>query len=102
MHTVLQYLRIVKSQRIRCAVAGAKLILVMGHTAYGAIKGLVDGAELGHLTGLLEKIKPSVVATSYAGERVSKNYAFVDAVAKTNVIHAVAAIRGQSTGRIIR
>ena len=84
------------SLEFACAVAGAKLILVMGHTACGAIKGAIDGAELGHLTGLLEKIKPSVVATSYTGERVSKNYAFVDAVAKTNVIHTVAAIRGQS------
>ena len=69
----------------------------MGHTACGAIKGAIDGAELGHLTGLLEKIKPAVAATSYTGERVSKNYAFVDAVAKTNVVRTVAAIRGQSS-----
>jgi carbonic anhydrase len=85
------------SLEFACAVAGAKLILVMGHTACGAIKGAIDGAELGHLTGLLGKIKPSVAATAYPGERVSKNYAFVDAVAKTNVIHTVAAIRGQSS-----
>ena len=85
------------SLEFACAVAGAKLILVMGHTSCGAIKGAIDGAELGHLTGLLEKIKPSVAATSYTGERVSKNYAFVDAVAKTNVIHTVAAIRGESS-----
>ena len=85
------------SLEFACAVAGAKLILLMGHTACGAIKGAIDGAKLGHLTGLLEKIKPAVVATSYTGERVSRNYEFVDAVAKTNVTQTVATIRGQSS-----
>jgi carbonic anhydrase len=41
--------------------------------------------ELGNLTGLLDRIKPAVQATSYSGERSSKNYGFVDAVARTNV-----------------
>ena len=73
------------SLEFACAVAGAKVILVMGHTACGAIKGAIDGAKLGNLTGLLDKIKPAVQATQYAGERSSKNDAFVDEVAKTNV-----------------
>ena len=53
-----------------------------GHTACGAIKGAIDNAELGNLTGLLAKIKPAIDATTYAGERSAKNYAFVDAVAR--------------------
>ena len=41
-------------------ISGAKAILVMGHTGCGAIKGAIDNAELGNLTGLLAKIKPAV------------------------------------------
>ena len=87
---------ILGSLEFSCALSGAKVILVMGHTACGAIKGAIDHAELGHLTGLLEKIKPAVDATSFDGERSSKNYAFVDAVAKTNVMMTVEAIRANS------
>ena len=68
-----------------CKVAGAKVILVMGHTACGAIKGAIDGAQLGNLTGLLAKIRPAVDATTYTGTRTSKDAKFVDAVARTNV-----------------
>jgi carbonic anhydrase len=68
-----------------CKLSGAKVVLVMGHTACGAVKGAIDNAELGNLTGLLAKIKPAVEATAYGGERTSKNYAFVDAVARKNV-----------------
>jgi carbonic anhydrase len=85
------------SLEFACAVAGAKVALVMGHTGCGAIKGAIDGAELGNLTGLLNKIKPAVDATHYDGERSSKNAAFVDAVAGTNVRLTIAAIRQRST-----
>ena len=84
------------SLEFACAAAGAKVILVMGHTSCGAIKGAIDNVQLGHLTGLLEKIKPAVAATSYEGARTSKNADFVDAVASTNVRLTVAAIRRQS------
>jgi len=84
------------SLEFACAVAGAKLVLVMGHTACGAIKGAIDSAQLGNLTGLLNKIKPAVDATPYEGQRTSKNYEFVDAVAKTNVRQTLAAIRRRS------
>ncbi len=84
------------SLEFACAVAGAKVVLVMGHTACGAIKGAIDGAVLGNLTGLLNKIKPAVNATHYEGERTSKNGEFVDEVAKTNVRLTVAAIREHS------
>jgi carbonic anhydrase len=88
---------ILGSLEFACAAAGAKLILVMGHTACGAVKGAIDAVQLGHLTGLLDKIKPAIAATSYAGERTSKNAEFVDAVATTNVAHTVTAIRQQSS-----
>lgn len=84
------------SLEFACALAGAKLVVVMGHSACGAIKGAIDDAELGNLTGLLAKIKPAVAATRYAGERSSKNDAFVDEVAKTHVRLAVDDIRHRS------
>jgi carbonic anhydrase len=84
------------SLEFACAAAGAKVILVMGHTSCGAIKGAIDNVQLGHLTGLLDKIKPAVAATTYTGARTSKNAEFVDAVALTNVRQTVNAIRTQS------
>lgn len=87
---------ILGSMEFACKLAGAKVVLVMGHTACGAIKGAVDNAELGNLTGLLDKIKPAVQATSYSGEKSAKNYAFVDAVARTNVLMTVENIRKNS------
>jgi len=79
-----------------CKLSGAKVILVMGHTACGAVKGAIDNAELGNLTGLLAKIKPAVAATTYSGDRSSKNQAFVDAVARKNVELMLAVIRKES------
>jgi carbonic anhydrase len=87
---------ILGSMEFACKLAGAKVVLVMGHTACGAIKGAIDNAELGNLTGLLAKIKPAVVSTTYAGERTSKNYAFVDAVARRNVEITMGNIRKDS------
>jgi carbonic anhydrase len=87
---------ILGSMEFACKLAGAKVVLVMGHTACGAIKGAIDNAELGNLTGLLAKIKPAVAATGYSGERTSKNAAFVDAVARKNVELVVDNIRKNS------
>jgi carbonic anhydrase len=87
---------ILGSMEFACKLAGAKVVLVMGHTACGAIKGAIDNAELGNLTGLLAKIKPAVAATTYAGERTAKNYAFVDAVARKNVEITMGNIRKDS------
>ena len=87
---------ILGSLEFACAVAGAKVVLVMGHTGCGAIKGAIDGAQLGNLTGLLNKIKPAVDATHYEGEHSSKNGEFVDEVAKTNVRLTIGAIRAHS------
>ena len=88
---------ILGSMEFACKAAGAKVVLVMGHTACGAVKGAIDGVELGNLTGLLAKIKPAVSETVYSGERTGKNYGFVDAVAKKNVEMTIAEIRGRST-----
>jgi carbonic anhydrase len=77
-------------------VAGAKVVLVMGHTACGAIKGAIDGAQLGNLTGLLARIRPAVEATTYAGERSNKDAKFVDAVARKNVELTMAKLKETS------
>lgn len=87
---------ILGSMEFACKLAGAKVVLVMGHTACGAIKGAIDNAQLGNLTGLLAKIKPAVDATIYAGERTATNYTFVDAVARKNVELTIADIRRDS------
>jgi carbonic anhydrase len=87
---------ILGSMEFACQVAGAKVVLVMGHTACGAIKGAIDQVQLGNLTGLLAKIRPAVDATAYTGERTAKNYAFVDAVARKNVELTLADIRRRS------
>ena len=88
---------LIGSLEFACAAAGAKVIVVMGHTACGAIKGAIDNVELGSLTGLLDKIKPAISATTYSGEKSSKNDGFVDAVAKTNVQQTIDEIRKGST-----
>src|SRR5882724_3770490 len=64
---------LVGSMEFACAVSGAKLVLVMGHTSCGAIKGACDQVELGNLTGLLKKIDPAIASVrDVPGERNSK------------------------------
>jgi len=70
-------------------VAGARLIVVLGHSSCGAVAGACDDVAMGNLTGLLDKIKPAVRSVSYAGERSSKNAQFVDLVAESNVRRTV-------------
>jgi carbonic anhydrase len=84
------------SMEFACAASGAKVVLVMGHTACGAIKGAIDDVQLGNLTGLLNTIKPAIQATDYKGDRVSKKAEFVDAVARSNVRLALDTIRNNS------
>jgi carbonic anhydrase len=87
---------IIGSMEFACKVAGAKVVLVMGHTACGAIKGAIDNVQLGNLTALLSKIRPAVIATEYRGERSASNYEFVDAVARKNVELTMEAIHRRS------
>jgi len=79
---------ILGSMEFACKLAGTKIIVVLGHTACGAVKGACDGAELGNLTAMLTKIKPAVDGVAEpmdASKRNSKNIDFVNAVAKKNV-----------------
>lgn len=79
---------ILGSMEFACKLAGTKLIVVLGHTACGAVKGACDDAKLGNLTAMLEKIKPAVNAvTSPEDEslRNSSNLEFVNNVAAKNV-----------------
>lgn len=76
---------IVGSSEFATKLAGAKLIVVLGHSECGAVKGAIDGAELGELTQLLAKIRPAVDANKDApGDHTSKNADFVQQVAITN------------------
>ncbi len=82
------------SMEFACKVSGSKLVLVMGHTNCGAVKGAIDKVQLGNLTQLLERIYPAVEAMSnFAGEKSSKNLEYVDAVAAKNVQLTVQDIR---------
>jgi carbonic anhydrase len=87
---------ILGSMEFACAVAGAKAVLVFGHTACGAVKGAIDDVELGNLTGLLARLKPAITATKFDGDKSSKNPAYVDAVAKSNVAVTIDAVRRRS------
>jgi len=84
------------SMEFGCAVSGAKVVLILGHTACGAVKGAIDDVVLGNLTGLLARIKPAIPATQFDGDKSSKNAAYVNAVARTNVTLGLADIRRRS------
>jgi len=90
---------ILGSMEFACKLAGSKVILVLGHTSCGAVKGACDNAELGLLSGLLEKIKPAVNAVKTPSQeslRNSKNIDFVDEVAVMNVSLTIDEIRKRS------
>jgi len=77
---------ILGSMEFGCKVAGAKIIVVLGHTKCGAIKGACDNVELGNLTSLISKIKPAVdQETATSDNRTSSNASFVENVAELNV-----------------
>ena len=88
---------ILGSLEFACAAAGAKLIVVLGHTECGAVKGACDDVVLGNLTQTLSNIKPAVAAVSgYDSDRSSKNNKFVQAVTDKNVVLTVERIRERS------
>jgi carbonic anhydrase len=91
---------ILGSMEFACKLAGSKLLVVLGHTSCGAVKGACDHARMGHLTTLIGKIEPAVYAVKEpkdAALRNSKNSEFVDEVAEVNVHIALANIRSQSS-----
>jgi carbonic anhydrase len=80
-----------------CNVAGSKFIVVLGHSKCGAIKGACDNVEMGNLTGLLNKITPSVYAEkTIKNNRTSTNPEFVEAVTHLHTERSVQAIMEQS------
>jgi len=84
---------ILGSMEFGCKVAGSKIIVVLGHTKCGAVKGACDHVEMGHLTGLLSKIKPAVdKEVDTTDNRNSNNANFVENVAALNVNHSVQSI----------
>ena len=86
------------SLEFACAAAGAKLIVVLGHTECGAVKGACDDVVLGNLTQTLANIKPAVAAVpGFEADRSSKNDKFVQAVAEKNVVLTLARIRERSS-----
>jgi carbonic anhydrase len=90
---------IIGSLEFACRLAGSRLIVVLGHTACGAIKGACDHVEMGNLTDLLSKIQPAVYEenqTRDATERTSRNPEFVENVADLNVRRSVRTIVNRS------
>jgi carbonic anhydrase len=89
---------ILGSMEFGCKVAGAKLILVLGHEYCGAIKSAIDDVKLGNITAMLSKIRPAVTSLStYTGDKTSKNDDFVHAVCEQNVKLTVQQITAKSS-----
>lgn len=85
------------SMEFACKVAGAKMILVMGHQHCGAIRGAIEDVKLGNLTTLLAKIKPAVaLSEDFQGEKTPANPQYVKYVAVNNVRLSLANIRTHS------
>jgi carbonic anhydrase len=79
-------------------VVGSKLIMVMGHTNCGAIKGACDHVKMGYLTSVLEHIQPAIdMEKETTFDRTSHNAAFVNNVMWLNVLHSVDDILTRST-----
>lgn len=90
---------ILGSMEFACKIAGTKVLVVLGHTACGAIKGACDHARLGNLTALINKLEPAVEAVDSPAEadlRNSSNIDFVNVVAAKNVLMTIDNIRSQS------
>ncbi|MGA1225755.1 MAG: carbonic anhydrase family protein [Tamlana sp.] len=90
---------ILGSMEFACKLAGTKLIVVLGHTSCGAIKGACDHAKMGNLTKLIEKIDPAVRAVTEPKDeslRNSNNLEFVDSVSKKNVELTIQRIHNES------
>lgn len=90
---------ILGSMEFACKLAGTKVLMVLGHTACGAVKGACDHARLGNLTALINKIEPAVAAVKEPVDeslRNSSNIDFVNEVAAKNVHMTIENIRSRS------
>lgn len=89
---------ILGSMEFACKVAGSKVVVVLGHTKCGAIKGACDHVEMGNLSTLLHKVKPAMDAETATREnRTAANPEFVERVAELNVLHVLREIPKQSS-----
>lgn len=88
---------ILGSMEFACNVAGSKIVVVLGHSRCGAVKGACDNVKLGNLTGLLEKMKPALDAEKETKKgRSSANASFVENVARLNVLQTLSEIPKRS------
>ena len=79
------------------AVAGSKVVVVMGHKSCGAVKAAIDDVQMGNITAMLDKIKPAVEMTAdYDGEQSTDNEDYVTEVVKNNVTHTIKQMRENS------
>ncbi len=79
---------ILGSMEYACAAAGSKLVVVLGHTRCGAVKGACDKVEMGNLTDLLKKIEPAIEKTAAAKANLTKEQ-YAEVVAQANVLQAM-------------
>ncbi|MCE4565117.1 carbonic anhydrase [Maribellus sp. CM-23] len=88
---------ILGSMEYACGLAKSKIIVVLGHTNCGAVISACNNLEIGHLTSLLNKIKPAVESeTTVTNNRTGSNPDFVSKVSTANVKHTIRQIRAQS------
>jgi carbonic anhydrase len=88
---------ILGSIEFSCKLEGSKVLLILGHTKCGAIKGACNDAKLGHLTGLLDKIKPAIASEDTVhSERTASNDKFVECVSRLNVVSSINQVLNQS------
>lgn len=88
---------ILGSAEFATAVAGSKVVIVMGHEACGAVKAAIDGVEMGNITEMLDKIEPAIEMTeNYDGEQSSSNNDYVTEVVNNNVRNTIAEMRENS------
>jgi carbonic anhydrase len=87
---------LIGSLEFATALAGAKLVVVLGHSECGAVKGAIDDAKLGSLTGVLQQIRPALTKLDYKGVPSSKDKALVQRVAEQNAKDAAAQLTSRS------
>ena len=87
---------VIGSLEFATAVAGAKLVVVLGHSECGAVKGAIDDVRLGSLTGVLQQIRPALVGLDYKGVPSSKDKALVQRVAERNARDAAKRLSSRS------